>query len=347
VKFRSQIALALALFAATCAAAPPTDELVILNWAEYLDPVVVADFERAQRVRVRVVEFEDDDDRDRLLLSTNGDGYDLAIVNDSLVKSYRARGLLAPVTPKEVPNLQHIETRWADQFPAAHGYAVPYFWGTIGIAYRRDLLPHAPTSWMDLLQPAPELRGRIAMFTSQRETIGVALKALGHSLNSVDGAAIDSATKLLVEQRPYVRAYEMAILDENSDLVRGDISMRMMYSGDALMVKEYNDNIEYIVPSEGTALWVDFLVVLSGTRRPALAYAFINHINDPANAAANAAFVNYATPNSAAARLMPEAYASDPVIHPSPEILHKSEAFADLPPRALKQRNLAFARILH
>ena len=328
------------------AATGATSELVVLNWADYIAPDLIVKFEKLHHVKVRVVYFDDDNQRDQLLLANNGAGYDLALINETNLEFYRQRDWLAPLTEAEAPNLKHIDPKWAQAYSAS-GYATPYFWGTLGIAYRRDLLKTAPRSWLDLMRPSAALRGRIAMLTSQREVLGMALKALGHSLNSTENEDLSDATKLLLEQKPFVRSYETAILTDESELVTGVITMRMMYSGDALMLKSKNDNIDYIVPDEGTAIWVDYLAVMSASRHPALAYQFIDFLNEPVNAARNAAFVNYATPNKVADALMPAEYHDNGTIYPNPRTLAKSERFLALPPRAVNRRNSEFAQLLH
>ena len=320
-------------------------ELVLLNWSEYLDPELVEKFEQQHNVRLRVIYFESDDLRDEILLETDGTGYDLALVNGIMVDTYRKRGWLAAASVKQIPNLRQIDDYWLEAFDGARGYAVPYFWGTLGIAFRADLVETPPQSWMDLYKPAEPLRGKIAMVDSQRDAMGMALKALGYSANSTDNTQIREATELLLAQKPYVRSYTYLVLDEGSALVKGDVAMAMMYSGDALMLKEHHEAIEYLVPREGGNIWADYLVVLQGSKHKDLAYAFIDFLNEPGHAAQLAEFVHYATPNKAAEKLLPDEFLNDPVAYPGAEVLSRSEAYKPLPPRAMKSRNSNFARL--
>jgi spermidine/putrescine transport system substrate-binding protein len=321
-------------------------ELVILNWADYIDPEVISAFEKKHQAKVRVINFEDDDNRDQLLLATGGAGYDIVVINETHVPLYHSHGWLASLTAAEVPNLRHIGKVWLEKAKHAEGYAVPYFWGTLGIAYRRDLVKKPPQHWSDLFLPAPEMRGHIAMLSSQREILGMALKAAGHSVNSTEHDNIDEAMKILIAQKPFVRAYQQSLLNEKSELVTGDVSMRMMFNGDALLLRKFNPDIEYMVPAEGTALWVDYMTVMANAPNPKLAFAFLNFLNEPAQAAKNAAYANFATPNRAAVKLMPPEYLNNPGIYPAPATLENSELFAPLPPRALSYRNNQFAQLL-
>jgi spermidine/putrescine transport system substrate-binding protein len=333
-------------FAADSSLHPEPRKLVILNWSEYLDPDLVEKFETRLNARLREVYFESDDLRDDMMLETDGKGYDLALVNGISVDLYRKRGWLSPVSEAQIPNLKHIDSRWLDAFPGLEGYTVPYFWGTMGIAYRKDLVPAPPTSWMDILQPAESLRGKIGMVENSRDALGMALKALGYSANSTDSKQIKAAEQLLLAQKPHVKTYTYVALNEESALVSGDIIATMIYSGDALMVQEHHQEIDYVVPSEGGNIWVDYLVILENSKNKALAHAFLNFLNEPENAAQLAEFVYYATPNKGAEKLLPAEFLEDPVIYPSQAVLSKSEFYKPLPPRAMKKRNIAFSRAL-
>ncbi|MEA2079271.1 MAG: spermidine/putrescine ABC transporter substrate-binding protein [Pseudomonadota bacterium] len=321
-------------------------ELVLLNWSEYLDPDLVEKFEQQFKVKLREVYFESDDGRDHMMLETDGKGYDLALVNGIMVDVYRKRGWLSPVSKAQIPNLNHIDSRWLDAFPGLEGYAVPYFWGTMGIAYRKDLVQAPLSSWMDILQPAEYLHGRIGMVENSRDALGMALKALGYSANSTDAKQIKAAEQLLLAQKPHVKTYTYVALNEESALVNGDIIAAMLYSGDALMLQEHHQEIDYVVPSEGGNIWVDYLVVLENPKNKELAWAFLNFLNEPENAAQLAEFVYYATPNKGAEKLLPAEFLEDPVIYPSQAVLSRSEFYKPLPPSAVKRRNIAFSRAL-
>jgi spermidine/putrescine transport system substrate-binding protein len=324
--------------------APPRT-LVFLNWSEYIDPELVEEFEQQFNAKVSEVYFESDDLRDDMMLETGAAGYDLVIVNGINVDSYRKRGWIAPLDEAAMPNLKYVDTHWRNAFDSGNGYGVPYFWGTLGIAYRKDLVEQPPSSWMDVLQPAETLRGKIGMIENSRDLLGMALKALGHSANSTDPTAVKAAEQLLLAQKPYVKTYNYLALTEESALVSGDIVAAMVYSGDALMVQEHDENIQYVLPAEGGNIWVDYLAVVENSRNKDLAWAFINFLNEPEHAAQLAEYVYYATPNTAAEKLLPQEFLADPVIYPGKEALARSEFHAPLPPRAVKKRNLAFARV--
>jgi spermidine/putrescine transport system substrate-binding protein len=320
-------------------------DLVLLNWAEYIDPELVEEFEARHGVDVREVYFESDDIRDEMLARTDGRGYDLAIVNGVNLATYRRRGWIQPVDPAAVPNLRHIDPRWAEAFEAAPGYAVPYFWGTLGIGYRTDKVAGPVDSWMQIFEPAPEQRGRIIMNLQTRDLVGMALRALGYSVNSTDPEALAKAEALLMAQKPYVKDYGYVSLTEESSMVKGEVDMAMLYSGDALMLREVDERIEYVVPKEGCNLWVDYLVIMRDAPNKALALKFIDFLNEPENAARLAEFVWYASPNLGAEPLLDEEFKADPVVYPNADVIARCEFYESLPPRVARSYNAIFSRV--
>jgi spermidine/putrescine transport system substrate-binding protein len=328
------------------AAGDGVPELRLLNWSEYMDPQVLAQFEQRHGVAVREIYFESDEHRDRMIQDTEGEGYDIAVVNGPMVQTYARRGWIDPIDHTRAPNLRFLDPEWVSAYDAAPEYGVPLFWGTLGIIYRTDLVKRPLTSWMDLLRPDPGLKGRIVMMNSSRELLGVALKALGHSMNSVDPDELAAAESLLLAQRPYVKDYFYVALSEQSALVSGEAVASMIYNGDALMLKEHHPDLAYAVPAEGSLLWVDYLTVMARSDRKALAHAFIDFLNEPEIAAQLAEYLHYPSPNTEAERLLPEAHRADPVVHPPPEVMARLEPSRKLEPHGAKLRNEIFARIV-
>jgi len=324
----------------------PRAELILLNWSEYMDPGILADFQHASGVRVKEVYFENDGQRDELIQETGGRGFDLAVVNGAMLETYVRNGWIAPLEPALIPNLRYLNPRWTTAFAEAEAHAVPLFWGTLGIVYRSDLVKTPIQSWMDILRPSEELRGKIVMMNDARDLFTAALKALGYSANSADPEELAAAGSLLEAQKPFVKAYYVVALSEQSSLVTGDTVAAMTYNGDALVLAEHHEALRYLVPREGSELWVDYLVILAESERKPLAHRFLDFLNEPRRAAQLAEFLHYPSPNLAAEKLLPEEHRNDPLIYPPPEILRKLEPYRPLPPRAVKDRNEVFSRVV-
>jgi len=311
--------------------------LKLLNWEEYMDPELLAEFQAESGVAVTEVFYESDEERDELLKQGNGEGYDLILVSGLMMEHYVRKGWLTALPTAIKPKLATIDARWWQAFPAAELYAVPYFWGTLGIAYRSDLVTRPISSWREFFNPSKELRGRLSVLNSTRETTAMALKALGYSLNTRKGQAYREAMALVEKQAPHVGSYGVLALTETSKLVTGEVSAAMIYSGDALMLQDLNENIEYVLPKEGGNIWVDYLTVSSRSAHKEAAWHFIEFINRPENAARQAEFVYYASPNKAATALMSDEFLSNTTINPSAAALKKSEFFQPMLPRRMKE----------
>ena len=321
-------------------------ELVFLSWSNYIDPELVKEFEQQHNVSVRMVYFETDDTRDDMLLSSQGQGYDLVLVSGESVSRYKKRGWLAEAGPKQISNLHHIEPKWLTAFEQAEGYAVPYFWGSLGRVYRKDLVAKEVHSWKDLFLPHESLKNKILMIKTTSDVLGMAFKSLGFSANSTSKEEHERVRKLLQNQAPYVKAYSYLVLGENSALIKGDIVMAMAYNGDAIALKEAHPEIEFVLPVEGGGLWVDYLTVMSASNNKALAYKFIEFLNQPENAARLAEFVYFPTPNKEAEKILSQEFLSDPAIYPGESELAKSEFAKKLPARITKLRNHIFSSIV-
>jgi spermidine/putrescine transport system substrate-binding protein len=321
-------------------------EIVLLTWSDYIDPKLVAEFEQRFDAKVKFVFFETDERRDDLLIATGGKGYDLVLTSGVRLAMYARRNWLSPLTDADVPNRRHIDPRWADAYPGSAEYGVPYAWGTLGIAYRADLVPGRIESWMDLFRPAEALRGHIMMIGDSLDLAGVALKALGYSANSQKVQELEAAGQLLLAQKPFVKTYSYTSLDKEAALVTGDIRAGMAYNGDAMTLHDLHPAIRYVVPKEGGILWVDYLAVMRDSRERNLATAFIDFLEEPENAARLAEHIRFATPNRDAEKLLPTAFRGTPEIYPTGDILRRCESYTARSPRVQKLVNDIFARVV-
>jgi spermidine/putrescine transport system substrate-binding protein len=319
------------------------EELVFLTWNDYLEPELVAEFEQETGAKVRLSYYSSDDHRNEIIAGSHDQNYDVVLIDGASMHAYAARGWLVPISSKSVPNLKHLDRRWRTAFPGAEEFGVPYFWGTLGIAYRKDLLPDGISSWKDFHQPPESLRGRISTLKSSRDIVGMALKALGYSANSNDRNEIREAGRLLAAQKPFIRTYGYVSVDEDSALVTGELWASMVYSGEVALMRRFNSNIEYVVPTEGTNLWCDYLAGFASSSHKDLAMKFIDFLNRPDVATRNAVALKYASPNAAARERLPKEDLENSVINPSEEVIARSEKYERLSPRAQKAVNSLFA----
>ncbi|MBF0156689.1 MAG: spermidine/putrescine ABC transporter substrate-binding protein [Magnetococcales bacterium] len=300
-------------------------ELVLLTWPDYMDPDLLEKFEKKTGVSVRMVYFETDETRDELLARAGGEGFDVADIFCDRVGGYAEQGWLAPIDATLVPNMRRIGKRWLEAYPGVSRYALPYFWGTFGIAYRPDLLGETITRWRDLLVPSPKLRGKILMEKDSRSLLVVALKALGGSSNAFGEEALRDAMQLLIAQKPFVKDYGYPSMDEKSGLVTGEIWAATLYNGDTLFLQGIEPRIQYVLPEDGPILWMDCMAVLNGSRNKKSAYEFIDFLHEPENAAKLSRELGYASTDPETRSFLPAEHVNNALIHPPAEVVEKSE----------------------
>jgi spermidine/putrescine transport system substrate-binding protein len=321
-------------------------ELRIYNWEFFLDPEVLAEFGRRHGVKVRQSYFDSDWERDLRLAAGSRADFDIAMVDAAQVAVYRDRGWIVPLGVARVPALANFDLAWRNVNDATASHALPFAWGTLGIAYRADLVKEPPASWAALFRPAANVCGKILVGDDPRELIAIALKATGHSANAVDPEAYRDAEHLLIEQRKCVAGYHYTGVAADTDLPTGKAWAAMAYSSDAAWLRALNPNIRFIVPREGGLIWADYLVVLSSSRQKALAIALLAFISEPAISARLALYNKAGTPNTRARDLLPAAIRQDASIYPSSTALRASELVGELPPAVVSLRNQIFARII-
>lgn len=330
---------------ALCETPSPKGELTFLNWADYIDPELIEKFEKQYNAKVHQITYDSDDGRTRMLISTDGANFDVAVVDGDSLEAYSQRGWLEPVDSISIPRLELLYPKWRQAYPKAQEFAVPYFWGTTGIAYRTDLVGKPLTKWMQIFKPEESLHGKIFMLSQSRELIDIALKTLGHSVNTTDKKVYEEVKKLLKEQQPYVKKYDVPSVNDTSALVKGTVVAAMTYNGDAMMLNDVDENIIYVTPEEGGVLWVDYLVVFAKGKNKKLAQDFINFLNLPENAAQLAQHVYYASPNMEAEKLLPKDFLEDIKIYPPEDILKRYEIEKKLPPIIQKIRASIFSEV--
>lgn len=325
--------LAIVLFPSLSTAAEHT--LRILNWEDYLSEEIVAEFEKLHNIKIEIFYYEHDEERDELLATRNGAGYDLIVVDGQSIPGYVRLGWLSPLTSTEVPNFSLLSNWWQKYNPEAAGRAMPYGWGTYGIAYRADLVEKPVTSFAQLFKPVSSLQGKIIMSPQALELVPVALKTLGFSMLSHDLQELEAAEILLKSQKPYVYRYQSLLLTEKSTLVSGEVHAAMAYSGDAAALQEFNENIRYAEADEGQILWFDYWAVLASSTQKKLAYRFLDYLQQPEVNARNVEAIYTATFNEKALTYVSEETKSNPAVFPT--LQPDASYFIEPAPRHLRR----------
>jgi len=321
-------------------------EITFLTWEKYIDEDVVAEFEAEYNAKVNFVYYESDDARDEMLTTSGADGYDLMLLDSVSIPLYKKLNWVTSFNDESAPNLSHVKLPVLSNLDKKDHTCAAYSWGSTGIAYRKDLVPEPITTWKQIFDPAPELQGKILMSTLSEESVGMALKTLGYSMGSANKQELEEARQLLLAQAPSVAGYSAVAADSaTSKLVTGEISVILTYNSDALVLKEKEPQIEYVLPEEGGAIWADFVCLSAQANNPELAHRFINFINEPEQAAKNALFFYGPTPNTEAEKLLPAEFMNNPMIYPDKVAVGQSETYEILSPRTIKKHNSIMAEL--
>lgn len=318
-------------------------EVVLYNWSDYMDPGILEDFYRETGIRVVEIHYETDQTKDELLALNGGAGMDLMITSSISLPVYASAGWIRPISG--LNNWQHIDSRWYEDLPPLQQHlGVPLLWGTVGILYRKDRVP-LPGSWMALYRPSPELAGQIMVIDDVKDVFGLALKALGFSLNSTDETENRQAGELIQALGRARPLFGYPAFDKNNALSRGRVLMAMVYNGDAVTLGEQDDRLAFAVPEEGTNLWLDCIAMFSAAPHPEAARKFVDYLLRPDVAARLSAYLYYATANRSAIPLLPRALRDNPIVYPPDSVLEQSEMFRPLPEDIQRVRQVYFSKI--
>jgi spermidine/putrescine transport system substrate-binding protein len=320
-------ALAAALFTGCGRDARPV--LHVYNWSDYIADGLIEQFEEQFGCKV-VYDTFDSNEALYAKLKAGASGYDVIFPSSYFVTIMVAEGMLQPINKANIPNIANLDPAFIANVSLDKEllYSVPYMSGTTGIAYRSDMVADFEASWT--VYGRDDLAGRMTLLDDMREVLGAALKTLGHSLNSTDEAQIEAAADLVIEWKRKIarfdnEGYKAGIASREFWVVQG-------YGGDVQQVIDDNedDNIVYVLPREGFAMWEDTMAIPAGADNVELAEQFINWMHAPEVAAANIEFNYYLCPNTAAYELLDEEILNNEVVFVPAEKLARGEQILDL-----------------
>lgn len=302
--------------------------LTVFNWEDYIDESVIEQFEQETGIDVNYVRFTTNEDM-MVQVEANPGHFDLCFPSEYIVERMLNKDMLAEINYDNIPNAKYIlENLLNPSYDPNNAHSVPYMWGTVGILYNTKMVSDPVDSWAILWNE--KYQKNVFMLDSYRDSMGVALKFLGHSMNAEDILALEAAKEKLIEQKRIgtLKAYQV---DETKDkMVAGEAALAVMWSGDALYAMELNEDLAYAVPKEGSNVWVDCMVIPKNARNKENAEKFIDFLCRPDIAQKNCEYIWYSSPNSGAIDLMGEDYINNATINPTAETLERCEYFRDI-----------------
>ena len=303
-----------------------SDELRVYNWDTYIGDTTLDTFTDRTGVDVQYDLYANLDEM-LAKFTTGNPGYDVIFPSDYMIETMIKLELLEEIDHSRLKNWGNIADAFKDPaFDPGCKYNVPYFWGSVGVGYRTTKVEE-PTSWKVLLD-SDQYSGRIALMADARIVLGITMLYLGHPMNSTNPDHINEARDLLIKQKKHVKAFAP---DAGQDmLIAGDVDLVMEWNGDIIKVMEEDDELSYVMPDEGSMIWVDGVCIPKGGPNIDNAYRFIDHLNDPEVNAEIANTIHYATSNRAARQFVAKADLENPAIYPSDEVVARSSALIEV-----------------
>ena len=300
--------------------------LYIFNWSDYIDPVLVKEFETQNKCRIKYSTYDSNENMLTKIKSSR-ESFDVVFPSGDHVSILGDSELLEPLDIAKLANYKNLDPvllNKAQSFDAGNKYSVPYFWGLTGLIYNKQYTPAelvAKRSWGVLADSFFHGKNKVTMLDDAREVIGAALIYNGFSLNDTSEAALAAAKKTLHE-------WDINITQFDSDSYKNEVPdgttwLAQAYNGDALQQIQSNPDLGFFLPIEGSSLWMDNIVILKSSKNKELAYKFVDFLLDASVAKRNSEYTQYASPNKAANALLPKETKENLLIYPDDAYLQK------------------------
>ena len=311
-------------------AAAMAEKLVISNWDGYMPKDMAEKFKAATGIDLEIAVHATNEEIMGKVTASGGEGYDVLFVSSPFAEALNNLGLVSPIDHSKVPNLANLYPE-ATQLKHDPGnvFSVPYAWGTTGLCYRSDVVKTAPESWNDLLKPADDLKGKVTMLSTDRWLMAAGFLANGMSVNTTEQAGLDKVRDQLIETKRHLLAFDDTTF--YSKLVSGEALLVHAWDGWCNYGIAEKPEIKYVIPKEGSDLWVDAIVVTKASKNPEAAHKFINFVLNAENGKWVVENIMYKSPNKAGMEAVDKAMLTQyPNMAITPADLLKFEQLRDL-----------------
>ena len=317
--------LIMVLIAATGCSSEEKQTLNVLNYDIYIDKSLLKEFEEANNITIKYDTYSTPEEM-YIKVKSGASKYDLIISSEYMIERMINENLVNKLNFDNIPNYKYIGEDFKNHvYDPTNEYSVPYFWGTLGILYNKTTVDASSVSWAMLWDETHAQR--IIMMDSQRDSFAAALKLLGYSLNTVDENELDEAKALLIEQRPLVMAY---ITDGSPDImINEEADMALVWSGEAVSAMSENENLDFVIPKEGSNIWIDAMIIPSTTEKQELAEKLIDFLCSTDATLRNIDEVWYSTVHTEAIKQVDEELLENPAFNIPQDDIDKMEMLRD------------------
>ncbi len=325
-------ALAVCVSVAATMATPgvAAEKIVISNWDGYMPEDLLTNFQQSTGIEAEHSVHATNEEIMGKVVASGGKGYDVLFVSSPFAEVLKELGLVAQIDHSLIPNFRNFyEQANQLEYDPGNKFSVPYAWGTTGLCYRSDLVQGTPDSWDNLLKPQPDVRGKLTMLSTDRWLLAAGLLSLGYSVNEKDEAKINEVGDVLIEAKRNLLSYDDTTF--YSKLVSGEAVLTHAWDGWCNYGIAENEDIKYVIPKEGSDLWVDTMVIVAGSKNKEAAHKFINYVLNAEVGAWVASNILYKVPNKTAMEsLDPALFKQFPNLAMSPAELLQQEQLRDV-----------------
>ena len=303
------------------------NELHIYTWSSYIDDALLEGFRAQTGVKVIADTFDSNETMLAAFQAGKGAAYSIIYPSDYTVAKMIELKLLRQLDLNRIQGLENILPKFqSSAYDPGNRYHVPISWGTTGLIYNSTKLNPPPTDWSYLWTHQQALSRRMTLINDTREVMGATLRSLGYSYNSSNPQQIKQAYEKLTLLKPAIASFTTDAWRDQ--LIAGDLLIAMGYSADAMSVTLANPALKYAIPSSGTSLWSDTMVIPKTAPNPDVAYAWINYVLQPSVAVQMTERLNFAPPNQSAHDQLPAPLRDNEILFPPESLLTKCEGVA-------------------
>jgi spermidine/putrescine transport system substrate-binding protein len=327
LQFSSAILATIALSNCSRPSTKEDEPLHLYTWADYSNNEVYKRFTEKTGIKVIADVYDSNETMLAKLQAGGGKQYSILYPSDYMVKQMIELKMLSTLDHSRLQGLDQLLDKWqSPPYDPNNAHSIPLSWGTTGLIYNTKALNPAPKDWNDLWQYKDQLAGKMTLLDDVREVMGATLKSLGYSYNSTNPKKLEAAYNKLLALKPAIANFQSFGWEER--LISGDLVLSMTFSllGNALALE--HPDLDYVIPSSGTSVWTDTLVIPTTAPNPDAAYAWINFLLEPENSVFVVKQSKVASPNQAVIELLPKELTENTDLFPTSNMLAKCEGIA-------------------
>ena len=303
----------------------------VMIYSEYINPGLLKEFEKKTGYTIKLELYEAQEEMLVKLQTAGTKKYDVIIASDVVIQQMIQAGLIAPIDTSKIPNRVNVAPQFLGQsYDPTNTYSLPYLWGTTGILFRGEQI-HPDSASYSMLFDAKNTKGNFSLLNESRSMLSMALQAIGYDANSVKQEEINKAVDYILQAKkdPHFAGFDGSVAGKNK-VISGENWAAIVFNGEAQAAIDKDSTLQFVIPKEGSFMWVDAMLISSNASNVEGAYAFMNYILDAEVGAKLAKYINYATPNKASLEVIDEKFKSNRVINPNEQEIKRMELLQDL-----------------